>query len=496
MLRSVPRSEYVTGGRFPGKTGRRLERLILERRYGMPRGALRYVDLRDIGFDAPDRVWDHIPSPWGVLRRSVRAREITPEDVFIDIGCGMGPVLVEAAACYDFRRVIGIDIVPQFTQVARETIARGRRRLRCQQIEIITGDVIDYEIPDDVTVAYLADPFHGSTFEAVIAKLVASVDRNPRQLRIIYNNPVEGGRLERTGRAHLVRYGRRRNRPWTTAPDLAVYEIEPSGAGVGSNARRSPAPPRQLRKRLLRHLNGRSSGGSDREEPRDATIQITSNAPSRGSSVVSVGSARDLESSRAAFERHHCVRLPRLLDRPLLDRIRGYVDEGEFSAPEYEGMWTELSIEQGKAVQLLMLLVNDPHLFEHVRTITDCKRIGSFEGGLHRMMPGPEHEEPWHGEIFGHHMVEMSVDLSTQPSSGGVLEVRDRYSREVLHRAADVEPGDAVLVRLAPFLQHRVTAVTGDSVRTVYTGRFMLSKNGADSTLARPGALVSRAVAR
>ena len=31
--------------------------------------------------------------------------EITGEDVFIDIGCGMGPVLVEAAARYGFRRV-------------------------------------------------------------------------------------------------------------------------------------------------------------------------------------------------------------------------------------------------------------------------------------------------------------------------------------------------------------------------------------------------------
>ena len=36
MLRSVPPSEYVKGGRFPGKAGRGLQRLILERRYGMP----------------------------------------------------------------------------------------------------------------------------------------------------------------------------------------------------------------------------------------------------------------------------------------------------------------------------------------------------------------------------------------------------------------------------------------------------------------------------
>ncbi len=76
-------------------------------------------------------------------------------------------------------------------------------------------------------------------------------------------------------------------------------------------------------------------------------------------------------------------------------------------------------MEEGKAAQLLMLLINDPHLFEHVRRITGCKRIGRFDGDVYRMMPGPEHEEPWHGEIFGHHMVEMSVDLSARPYSGG-----------------------------------------------------------------------------
>jgi SAM-dependent methyltransferase len=191
----VSRSEYVEGGRPPGRIARRLQRLVLTRRYGMPPGALRDVDLVDIGFAAPGRVRQHIPSPWGVLRRILRPGEVTSDDVFIDIGCGMGPVLVEAAARYDFRRVIGIDVVPEFTEVARETISRGRERLRCQEIEIVSGDVIDYQLPDDVTVVYMADPFREHIFDAVIAKLVASVNHNPRQLRIIYNFPVEGGRL-------------------------------------------------------------------------------------------------------------------------------------------------------------------------------------------------------------------------------------------------------------------------------------------------------------
>jgi hypothetical protein len=454
----------------------------------MPSGALRDVDLVDIGFGAPGRVREHIPSPWGVLGRILRRGEVTREDVFIDMGCGMGPVLVEAAARYDFRRVIGIDIVPEFTEVARETIARGRGRLRCQEIDVLTADVMDYDVPDDVTVVYMADPFRGHVFDAALANLIASVDRNPRRLRIIYNFPVEGGRLERTGRVSLVRYGRRRNRPWTTTLDLAMYELDPTGDRVGSSTRRPPPFPHGLRGRMLRSrsLDGTRKVDEGRNGTREATIQITSS--DSGGSRVARGSPQGLRSLREAFEQQHCVRLPGFLDASVLDRVQRYVAEGEFEVREYEAIRTELCMDGGKAAGLLLLLINDPHLFDLVHEITGCRRIGRFDGSIYRVMPGREGEDSWHGEIFGHGILEMSIDLSTRPYTGGALETRDRQSGEVLHREVETEPGDALLVRLAPSVQHRVTAVEGDSPRTVYAGRFTLFKPGSDSKLARPGA--------
>ncbi len=181
--------------------------------------------------------------------------------------------------------------------------------------------------------------------------------------------------------------------------------------------------------------------------------------------MVLTGESGELESLRAAFERDHCVRLPDFLSAPLLDRIRAYADEGD------------------KAGALLFLLLNDAELFKLVRTITACRRIGRFEGDLVRTPPGPEHSESWHGDIFGHGMVSMTIDLSGQPHRGGALELRDRHSHELLHRG-ETSPGDALLVRVAPFLQQRVTAVEGHAPRTVYGGRFMLSREGADSKLA------------
>ena len=457
MVCAMPPTQTIRGTPPPGRVARWLQRTLLERRYGMPRGALQYVDLRDLGYESPDRVHEHIASPWGVLGRILPRREVTPDDVLIDIGCGMGPVLVEAAARYRFRRVIGIDIVPQFTEVAEQTIARGRDHLRCRDVQVLTGDVAEYGLPDDVTVVFMADPFRGPVFDAAVARILASIDRQPRVIRLIYSNPVEGGRLERTGRARLVRLGRRKGRRWTTAPDLAMYEIRPASDTDGT-------PARPLPRRLRRAA---SSAPSDARAPEHPTIQARSG--SSGTRATWTGQAGDLESLRAAFERDHAVRLPGFVDEALLDRLRGYVEE-----------------EDNKASALLFLLLNDADLFKLVRDITGCRRIGRFEGDLYHTLPGPEHVAAWHGDIFGHGMVSMSVDLSDAPYAGGALELRDRHSQEILHRA-ESRPGDAVLVRVAPFLQQRLTPVEGDVPRTVYGGRFMLSRSGADSKLVGVG---------
>ena len=452
-------------------------------------GALQYVDLREIGYTAPNRVYEHVPSPWGVLRRILRRREVDHDDVFLEIGCGMGVVVVEAAARYDFRRVIGLDVVPQLTAVARETVARGRKRLRCREVEIHTGDAMEYAIPDDVTVVYMADPFRGEVFDAVIANLLASVDRAPRRVRIIYFMPVEAGRLERTGRAALVRYGRRMGLSRSTTTDLAMYEIEPLGS-PGSSERPSAPRRRGASRRLLpeRFLNSEASSGavSNGNGARGATIQIVpSGGSSHGSTLVSADSVSHRRALRAAFERDHCVRLPQFLSDPILDRIDRYVEEGEFSVPEHAGTSYDLCMAQGRAPSLLLFLLNDLEIFELARAITGCGWIGRFDGRLRRMMRRATHGEPWHGEIFGDDRVGMSIDLSSAPYSGGVLEIRDRYSRQVLHRAVDSARGDAVLFRLDSTLQRRVTRVEGDSPRTAFVGKF---KSDTRSELVGPRA--------
>jgi hypothetical protein len=104
--------------------------------------------------------------------------------------------------------------------------------LLCQDVEIINEDVIKYDIPDDVTVVYMYNPFRGAIFDKVIEKLIASVDRNPRRIRLIYYHMMERRTLEETGRVRFLRYGRRKLRRWQSADYVALYEITPESEGA------------------------------------------------------------------------------------------------------------------------------------------------------------------------------------------------------------------------------------------------------------------------
>ncbi len=124
------------------------------------------------------------------LRRILPPREVTNHDVFVDFGSGMDRVVLQAAR-YPFRKVIGVEISERLHRIARKNLVRNRRRLRCPDIELVHADVLDYELADDVTAAFLYNPFQGEIFPTVVARLLQSVERNPRPLRIIYVNPVE-----------------------------------------------------------------------------------------------------------------------------------------------------------------------------------------------------------------------------------------------------------------------------------------------------------------
>jgi SAM-dependent methyltransferase len=134
----------------------RLERIAvgrLERHYlGVDTGG----DIRPQELGYPHGLYRG--SSWLVLAEIFRRLEVGEQDVFVDVGSGMGRAVLMAAR-RPFKRVIGVERSERLNEVARGVVDRNRRRLSCQDVELVTVDALDWEIPDDLTVVYLYCPF-------------------------------------------------------------------------------------------------------------------------------------------------------------------------------------------------------------------------------------------------------------------------------------------------------------------------------------------------
>ena len=216
-LRELARSQYRNCRRaFTG--------VLFERRLDVQTDA--YVPLELLGVDAPYGK-DYMPSGWLSLRRILRNDEVTADDVLLDVGSGMGRVVLQAAIDYPFRRVLGIEVARDLHVIAAENVRRNAHRFGSTQVSLTCQNAVESGIPDDVTVVYLYNSFEGPTFTSFLEKLLQSIDRNPRQVRFIYANPRQEELLLATKRAHFVResHGWRPTAAWARSNCIRMYVV-------------------------------------------------------------------------------------------------------------------------------------------------------------------------------------------------------------------------------------------------------------------------------
>jgi precorrin-6B methylase 2 len=201
---------------------RALGNVFFERPAGIETASI--VRLHELGLAARNRV-DYHPTPWLALRRVLSEHSVSQDDVFIDFGCGKGRVIFQAAM-YPFRRIIGVELSRELADIARGNIERSLTKFKCRNVEVVNQDVLDYEVPDDVTVVYFFNPFKGEIFAAVLDKLLASLRRRPRELTIIYMDAAEEQALLESG-ARLVAAtrGLRPTRKWSHENSIRVYKL-------------------------------------------------------------------------------------------------------------------------------------------------------------------------------------------------------------------------------------------------------------------------------
>lgn len=126
--------------------------------------------------------WRYATIGYRNVRRILRVVNPGPEDVFYDIGCGMGRILCVAAQ-RPVRKCVGVELLEPLCQIARQNAAtlRGRKA----PIQIICGDATGVDLSDG-TIYFMFNPFGPDTLRDTLENIRSSLAQKPRAVKVVY----------------------------------------------------------------------------------------------------------------------------------------------------------------------------------------------------------------------------------------------------------------------------------------------------------------------
>ena len=185
-------------------------------------------------------------------------------------------------------------------------------------------------------------------------------------------------------------------------------------------------------------------------------------------------SDKTLSDLKAIFQTRQCLHLSGLLSPDFLQIVHRRLAEAAFDETTYTSVGSDQRMAPNAVLESLHLAANDPEFLRVISTLAG-DNLTAFWGRIYRMLPGPGHATDWHDDLYADRHIGMSVNLSTSAYGGGVFELRRVGETDLLARIHNTGPGDAILFRLSPTLEHRVTAVEGAAPKTAFAGWFRTS---------------------
>lgn len=108
---------------------------------------------------------------------------------FIDIGSGKGRALLLASK-FAFRRIVGIELLPELVEIARENVREFEGRGMQSRIEVLCGDATKFVIPSEPAVVFLFNPLPESSLRTFLENLEQSLRQDSRLVYVVYANPI------------------------------------------------------------------------------------------------------------------------------------------------------------------------------------------------------------------------------------------------------------------------------------------------------------------
>ncbi|HTA46535.1 MAG TPA: 2OG-Fe(II) oxygenase [Bryobacteraceae bacterium] len=192
----------------------------------------------------------------------------------------------------------------------------------------------------------------------------------------------------------------------------------------------------------------------------------------------------DIPRLKQEFAETGCALLPNFLAPGILRRAMEWVQSARFEETqekdEHRGVFGTTLLAPGTepALFLLKFILNRNDLYRFSEQVTDCEKIANFHGRLHRTTPRAEQHIDWHQDLAEGRTLGICINLSSEPYTGGVLEIRNPEHR-MTAAVGRGNPGDACFFRIDRGWQHRLTPVES-GCRTVGVGWFRTAPQWSD----------------
>jgi SAM-dependent methyltransferase len=148
-----------------------------------------------------ERATHYEPSPPRDLEALLDAVPFDVRDAsFVDVGSGMGRA-VFVAARRPFKQIVGIEFSGALHEIAKDNLESVERESwRCHDVRLVRADAARYAYPKGRLVAYFFNPFDA----AVLASVLDAIERDERDVALLYHTPVERETIEARGGYELV----------------------------------------------------------------------------------------------------------------------------------------------------------------------------------------------------------------------------------------------------------------------------------------------------
>ena len=112
------------------------------------------------------------------------------------------------AGTFPFARVIGVEVSSELNEAAERIVKEVWDRMSASQVLFVRADAAALNLPDDATVLYFYNPFFGELLRKVMARVLRSLERKPRDMWIVTcvpATPVSARSTLRSGSRNRIR---------------------------------------------------------------------------------------------------------------------------------------------------------------------------------------------------------------------------------------------------------------------------------------------------